>query len=264
MSLSSANTWLQLLRTNEATEASPVVGARIGRPPATGLASEDDATLAPSQLCAAEQYRMARTRILHHPKHPAFLVVSSPNPEDGKTFTSLQLALLFARRGEDHVLLIDADLRRPNLHEWLDLPPGPGLAEVLEQRCSLDAALCPVKDLPALSVLTAGTPTRNPAELFNSARWTDLLVAVRSRFQFQIVDSPPLGAVADTDLLTSACDGLLLVVRPNHTPRDLLARSLACGQNKLLGVILNGVEEWSLWKPYASSYYHYGSARSRR
>lgn len=212
---------------------------------------------------AAEQYRIVRTRILQDSREPAFVVVSSPSTGDGKTVTAVNLAVLFALRSDDRIVLIDADLRRPSVHERLKISRTPGLTEVLNGKCRLEDALCRVEPYGNLYVLPAGAQDPNPAELFNSIHWKELVRAVREQFHRQIADAPPVGAVADCDLITKASDGLILVVRPDHTSRDLCQKALDSVEKKLLGVLLNGVEEWMLWKPYPPYYYHMRSSNNR-
>jgi capsular exopolysaccharide synthesis family protein len=216
-------------------------------------------------MCAAEQYRIVRTRIIQDSRAPSLIGISSPTMGDGKTLNAINLALFFAHRSEDLVILVDADLRRPGVHRRLGLPLSPGLAEVLLGKCSLEEALCEVEGYPRLRVLTAGEAEGNPSELFTTSKWTDLVAEIRTKFRSQILDAPPLGVVADTDLLTAVCDGIILVVRPDHTERTSLRNVLPAVGKKLLGVMLNGVVEWSLWKPYSSTYYRVrkGTAKGR-
>ena len=98
----------------------------------------------------------------------------------------------------------------------------------------------------------------NPVELLDSADWLDVCKQLRQLFSYIIVDSPPIGAVADSELLQSACDGVLVVVRPDHSGRASCKRVLeTIRKEKLLGVLLNCVEDWFLTRDYRYGYYGY-------
>ncbi len=210
---------------------------------------------------AAEQYRIIRTKILHHASEPRIIVVSSPTSGDGKTVTAINLAAVLALKRDAQVLLVDADLRRRDVHKVMGLPEQPGMGDVLSGKCSLDQAVLQLKEFPNLWVLPAGAATRNPAELLESSRWGALMAACRERFTYVIVDATPVAAVADFELVEVACDGVILVVRPDHTGRKACVKALeSVTKDKLIGTVLNCVEDWFLWKPQGSGYY-YGAER---
>jgi len=173
---------------------------------------------------AAEQYRIIRTKIHHHPAQPRVLMVSSAMPGDGKTISAINLAGALALQEDLEVLLIDADFRRPTVAKLLGLSAGPGLSEVVSGKASIEEALVRVEQFPNLYVLTAGKNLPNAAEHLTSARWRALCDFFRTRFRYTILDSPPLGTVADCELLQLAADGVVLVVRLGHTDRQLLKR----------------------------------------
>jgi capsular exopolysaccharide synthesis family protein len=207
---------------------------------------------------ASEQYRIIRTKIHHHPDQPRVLTVSSAMPGDGKTISAINLAGALAVQEDLQVLLIDADLRRPTVAKSLGLNASPGLSEVLQGTASIEEALVRVEQVPNLYILTAGKIVSNAAELLTSARWRELCELFRTRFRYTILDSPPLGTVADCELLQLASDGLILVVRFGHTDRQLLKRAFETPpKTKPLGVILNCAEDWFLWRTH--SYYYYGN-----
>jgi len=206
---------------------------------------------------AAEQYRIIRTRIFHQISGSSVTVICSPGMGDGKTVTAVNLAAALAHKSEDRVILVDADLRLSKVHERLGIPRGPGLAEVLSGACALEDAMLQVEQLPNFYVLPAGQAEVNPTELLDSSNWRDLLVRFREEFRRTIVDSPPAEAVADYDLIVANCDGVVLVVRPDHTSRPVLASALAKVKSKLTGVLINDVEDWFLWKRESPSYRYY-------
>ena len=206
---------------------------------------------------ASEQYRAIRTRLLLRPKRASFIVVSSPSVGDGKTVTSINLAATFALKSGDRVLLVDGDLRASTVHSKLKLAAGPGLAEVLEGTCRLEDAVIQMAESPNFYILTAGHPSRNPAELLDSPAWHHLRARLREDFRYVIVDSPPVGVVSDSDLLASGCDGVVLVIRLDHTDRALCAAALTRTKDKLLGVIVNDSKDWFLWRSYSPHHYYY-------
>jgi capsular exopolysaccharide synthesis family protein len=209
---------------------------------------------------AAEQYRIIRTKILHHPAQPRMLMVSSPTPGDGKTLTAINLAGALALQEGVNVLLVDGDFRRSSLAESMGLRGSPGLGEILKGSSSLEQALIRTKQIPNLYVLPSGdASTDNPAELLASERWRTVVDVFRREFSYIVFDAPPVAAVADYDLLQLACDGVVLVVRLDHTNRRLCQRALdIVPKAKQLGVVLNCVEDWFLWK--TQSYYYYGNS----
>jgi capsular exopolysaccharide synthesis family protein len=205
---------------------------------------------------AAEQYRILRTRILQHPKKPQFVLISSASAGDGKTTTAVNLAWALAVAGEGRVLLLETDLRRSSLHFQLGVPRSPGLAEIAARECQLSDALIRLEQFPNLYVLLAGSVSINAAELLNSRRWTELCATIRKHFKFVIADSPPIGAAADYELIQAVCDAVLLVARPDHTRRTLLLDVLGMtGQSKLLGILLNSVPKWFMWKYQYHDFY---------
>ena len=215
----------------------------------------------------AEQYRIARTKIIQHPGSPRVLVVSSAGTGEGKTITAANLASVFALNSDGRVLLVDADLRRSMIHTQFRVSSTPGLAETLQGACHLEDALIQVKQFPSLYVIPAGEPKANPTELLDSCRWVTACDRFRRYFDYVIVDSPPVGAVADYDLIQASCDGVILVARPDQTKRKHFLEVLErIPREKLVGVLMNCVEKWFLWKqpryryPYDHARSHSGKA----
>jgi capsular exopolysaccharide synthesis family protein len=197
------------------------------------------AALDPLSL-AAEQYRSLRSRISRAESGQAIRVlqVTSPGTNDGKTVTSLNLALTMAQEFQQRVLVIDADLRRPRVHTLLGLAPGPGLVDVLTGAATLGEALVAIPEYN-LTVLPAGRRYDRPAELLGSAPMRRLIDALRSQFDRIVVDSPP-AIVSDPGAVAPLVDRLLLVVRAGSTTRPAIARALSVlGSPKLLGLVFN-------------------------
>lgn len=205
---------------------------------------------------AADQYRIVRTKILHHSKKPRLILVSSASSGDGKTVTSVNTAASLALKADARVLLVDGDLRRPCIADLLGIQRTPGLAQILAGSVSLESALAQAEQLPNLYVLSAGGADANAAELLDSRNWRIFIDQVRVAFSHVIFDAPPVAMVADYELLQLACDGVVLVLRPDHTDRAAYLKSLeTVSRDKLLGVVLNGIEDWCLWKSSAYGYY---------
>ena len=208
---------------------------------------------------AGEQYRLLRTKIRQHPKSPQILVVTSAGPSDGKSVTAINLAGALALKGESRVLLIDADFRRSTICTQLGVSPAPGVAEVLTGNCALHEALIQAEQIHNFYVLPSGKAAINPAELLDSSLWHELIQFSRTEFEYIVIDCPPLGGLADYDLIQAVCDATILVVRPDHTDRKLCFHALSSiPKEKLIGVVINCVEEWFLESgPRYTGYYGY-------
>jgi capsular exopolysaccharide synthesis family protein len=198
---------------------------------------------------AAEQYRLIRTRIVQDSRSPKLLMVSSAGPGDGKTFSAINIACALALRDEANVLLVDADFRRSTVAASLGIPSRPGLSDVLGGGCTLQEAIVRVDQFSNLYVLPIGVEGANPTELLDSKRWRALAASVREHFDFIIVDVPPVAAVADYELIQCTCDGVILVVRPDHTDRTLCLKAIdLIPKEKLIGAVVNCAFPWVLWK----------------
>ncbi len=207
---------------------------------------------------AAEQYKIIRTKILHHVARPRSLVVSSAQTEDGKSITALNIAGCLALKENTSVLLVDADMRRSKLAETLGLAHAPGLAEVLEGRVAVDQAVVRLEPFSNLFFLACGEPSSSPTELLDSGRWRALAAMLKREFDFVLIDAPPAGMVADYDLVEHVADGVILVLRPDHTNRALGLKALAgIPAGRLIGVVMNCVPDWFLTRPFGHSYHSY-------
>ncbi len=196
---------------------------------------------------AEESYRALRTRLFHLRSAQGFrsLVVTSAVQGEGKTLTSLNLALCCAQLRDMRVLLIDGDIRSNGLTRLIGAQHDQGLSEVLAGECELQKAIL-ATDLANLYVLPAGTPSMPPPELFAGRRWQELIGWCNEPFKLVLVDSPPALNLADVELITAACDGVLMVVRAQQTRRDALRKSASLiDAKKLLGVVYNGTAEGS-------------------
>ena len=185
------------------------------------------------------------------------IVVTSSQPLEGKTTTASNLAIALALGGEK-VLLVDADLRRPNLHRTLGIDNSIGLSHLLTDQASARDAIR-MCSTPNLWVMTAGRVPPNPSELLASDRMKALLSPTHGWFDWVIVDTPPVLAVTDAVILAPLAAGVAFVIRSEMTPRRHVRRALETlmtGQPKLHGVVLNGVD-LERNKYYYSRYYGY-------
>jgi protein-tyrosine kinase len=189
---------------------------------------------------AAEHYRSLRSRIaqLERDHSVRAIQITSPGKGDGKTLTALNLALTMAQEFQRRVLVIDADLRHPRVHEMLGLEPGPGLVDVLTGGAALQDALVDVTS-HHLTVLRAGRAYERPAEMLGSAPMRRLLDSLRTQFDRIVIDSAP-AMVSDPAALAPAVDGTLLVVRSGVTTKPAITRAIgSLASSKLLGLVFN-------------------------
>lgn len=189
----------------------------------------------------AEAFRKLRTNLqflaVDHP--PRVIVVTSSSPREGKTITSINIALALAET-DHNVVLVDGDLRRPRVAKYLDLLGSVGVSTVLSGRAVLSEVLQKTS-FPNMAVLAAGPPPPNPSELLGSLAAEKMLAELRSHFDYVIIDSAPLLAVTDGAILAAKSDGALVVVHAGKTRRDQLTHAIGMLRDVdaiLLGSIL--------------------------
>ncbi len=215
-------------------------------------------TQARPQSQMAESYRALRTSLLlsNIGSPPKVILITSALPQEGKTTTSINTAVVLAQKGVK-VLLIDADLRRPGVHKTLGMGPRTGLSNVLTGSAKLQQAITRSPLLSSLYVLPAGTPPPNPAELLASSNMSNLLTELRGQYDHIIIDTPPTLSVTDAVVLATKSDAVVLVIRSGQTTKGALRRSrdiLAQVNAKVIGVLLNAVD---LNSPDYYYYYEY-------
>ena len=172
-------------------------------------------------------------------QHVRSVIVTSPTPGDGKTYVAVNLALTLSDSFQGRVLLMDADLRRPSLHRVFDIPNAQGLSDAL--RTSADQAPA-MQITDTLTLLPAGPPEPNPLGGLASSRMKDIVDQAVSRFDWVIVDAPPVGVLADGRLICEMVDAAILVVRAGVTRlEDLEAAAGMVGRDRILGIVLNAV-----------------------
>jgi capsular exopolysaccharide synthesis family protein len=192
----------------------------------------------------AEQYRTLRGRIdsLCETRPFCTIAVTSANAGEGKSTSSINLAIVTAMSVGRQVLLIDCDLRRPSVHKALGIEPRFGLAEILMDRASLDEAVVKVEGLN-LDVLAVRAQPGNPSELLASAQMRGLIEEVSRRYDRAILDTPATLGIPDSKVITDLCDAMVMVVRADKTPReDVLAALEVLDRRRLLGMVLNGAD----------------------
>ncbi|MDA2530939.1 tyrosine protein kinase [Bacillus cereus] len=204
----------------------------------------------------SEQYRNIRTNIefaavdtnLHS------LMITSANPSEGKTTTTANMAVVFAQQGKK-VLLIDADMRKPAMHQMFQVDNIFGLTNVLTHSERLEKCVQKTS-VDNLHFLACGPIPPNPAELLGSKSMQELLAQAYSMYDLVIFDMPPILAVTDAQIMANQCDASILVVRSESTEKETAVKAkglLESAKGKLLGVVLNDREREQ------GLYYYYGA-----
>jgi capsular exopolysaccharide synthesis family protein len=186
------------------------------------------------------------------------IMIASAVSGEGKTLTASNLALTLSESYQKRVLLIDADLRQPTLHQVFRINSTLGLSTGLDP--ANEAKLTVHQVSPRLSVLPAGRPTSDPMAGLVSDRMRRLIDEAREAFDWVIVDTPPIVLLPDANLLSAMVQGTVLVIRANSTPHDLVKRAVdAIGAPRIIGTVLNQAAIGSR-SGYGAYSYYYGSA----
>lgn len=214
------------------------------------------AVLSDPQSIPAEQYSILAMKVEQWMEKSggAVLVVTSSAGGEGKSVTALNLSLALSASLKGRVLLIDSDLRRPQVHHYLGLETTKGLSDLLAETGSDVGAY--VSKLGNLDVIAGGTSPMNPVGLLASQRAKELLGRLRQEYRLIVLDSPPIVPIADSHVLAGIADGVIIVVRARQTRRELFRRAIEnLGDVNILGVVLNDVEYGDT--RYAYAYRHY-------
>lgn len=202
----------------------------------------------------AEAYRSLRSNIEYSSFDDEYrvIVVTSSVPGEGKSTTSGNLAIALAQSGNS-VLLVDCDMRKPSIHKKFKISNAAGTAELLLRKKSFEEVANNYNE--NLTIITAGKIPPNPSEMLASRAMTAFIEEMKKEFKYIILDTPPLQAVTDAQVLSTKADGVLLIVRAGSTKREMVFNSVDLikkVQGKVIGTVLNGVENKK------NNYYYYG------
>jgi succinoglycan biosynthesis transport protein ExoP len=192
----------------------------------------------------SEAFRGLRTNLefasVQKPIHT--ILVTSSGPEEGKSTVAVNLATILALSGK-RVALVDADMRRPNIHRFLDLPNRMGLSNLFRTQSPVHSIGRTKLDLPQLLVITSGSPPPNPAELLGSERMSQILAELRDQVDVVVIDTPP-SLVADAQILAGKVDAVLFVIQPGRTHAAMARASLEVFKRadaRVIGTVLNRI-----------------------
>jgi protein-tyrosine kinase len=219
------------------------------------------ATLCDPHSPVSEEYRKLKSVVSAFSQQGEFknvIMVTSSVSNEGKSITTINLAITLAQEFDHTVLLVDADLRKPSLQEYLGMKPTKGLSDYLNGEAVLSEMLIKT-GIGRLILLPAGTPLRNPVELFSSQKMRDFIVEIKNRYpdRFIIIDTPPILPFAETRSLGALVDGVLFVIREGQvTPANIQESINTLDSSKLIGAVYNEATQASL--DGHSHYYRYG------
>jgi capsular exopolysaccharide synthesis family protein len=219
--------------------------------------------LSEPHIVGCEQYRTLRTQLFQTAEHQLtqVIVVTSALAGEGKTSTTLNLAFAIAQSPNRRVLVIDGDLRRPSIGNYLNVQPVHGFGEVLTSQVSVFDALTRIAD-HELYVLPVKNSSEIPTESLTGESYAELIRQVREHFDFILIDSPPVMPFADARLLANQADGVMMVVRAGFAPYETVEQATeAMSAHRLLGAVLNGAENLRETR-YYSDYLDYSKEHS--
>ncbi len=215
----------------------------------------------------SEAFRALRTRIQFSRVNTESLktiLITSSAPQEGKTTIAVNLAGSFAQ-SKKKILLIDCDLRKPSVHKLFNRERIPGLIDYLVGNANLDEILNK-SDIPNLSFILSGTIPPNPAEMLDSQEMRTFLKKLRDQYDLIILDSPPVIAVTDSEILTSMVDGTILIVSSENTEIEMMERSVELirrENTQFLGTVLNNFSYKSGYGSYYKYYYYYSRPETK-
>ncbi len=209
----------------------------------------------------AEQIRKLRTFLFHMPDKapPRVLMVTSALPSEGKTVIASNLAISIAKGEDQHVLLVECDLRKPSMYNLFKYPPSKGVAEILQG--TAEVADCLIKTpIDKLTILPAAKEApANPSELLESKRLSQLIEELAQRYtdRFLVIDTSPIQATVDPKIIADQVEGIIVVARYRYTRESDFRMAMdSLPRNKILGTVLNAVDELPA-KKYKYKKYNY-------
>lgn len=209
-----------------------------------------------------ESYKTARTNIAYSiiKKGCKKVAFTSSRKGEGKTVTAMNVALALAQQVDTKVIVIECDLRRPQVHSTLKVEPTPGLTNYLNNECEASDIIKSTR-LDTLKAVCYGAIPPNPSELLSSDMMTEFIQSLEKEYDYIIFDTPPIGVVIDSVPLLKHSDGVVVVVKNNLTTYPELNRTLESVKRsggKTLGVILNKVKFSKMKKSKSDAYEYYG------
>lgn len=193
-------------------------------------------------FAVSEAYKNIRTNLVSILARQGnkVIAVSSPNASEGKSTTAINTAISLSQLNKK-VILIDADAHRPSLHSKLRIDNKNGLMDVINGITDIDGTV--KKYNTYLDILNVGNIPQNPTEVFDSVGFDGFLTAAKEKYDYVIIDTPPVNLLSDASVISQKCDGLVLVVRAGITTHSMLKRSLSALKMlniNIIGIILNG------------------------
>ena len=208
---------------------------------------------------AAESYRTLRTNIQYSSFDTNYkvIVITSSDPEEGKSTTAGNLAISLAQ-SEKKVILVDCDLRKPSLHKTFNISNVYGLSDVLIGEETFEKS---IEKVGELTILTSGKVPPNPSEMLASNAMTKLLERLKEEYDYVILDTPPTIAVTDAQVLSTKADGTIVVVRAEKTKKDSVKNTISLLKKvnaNIIGTVINGVDV-----SRENYYYYYGKKHKK-
>ena len=209
-------------------------------------------------FAVSEAYKAIRVNLISvlDKQNKKAVAISSPNASDGKSTTSINIAISLSQLNKK-VLLVDADAHRPTIHTKLKMKNDCGITSILNGVSSLSEAVQQYNS--KLDVLTSGPIPQNATEIFSDSSFDELLYEMNEKYDYIILDTPPVNVLSDSLIVAQKCGGIVLVVRSGFTTREMLRRAVASVKQldiNILGVILNGsdYDKTRYSKKYYGSY----------
>lgn len=218
-------------------------------------------TITEPEGTGAEMFRVLATRLAHmqNKRRLQKLLITSSAVDEGKSVVAANLALTLARRPNERVLLIEADLRRPTVSALFSSSHLQGIGEWSEGKLAIEDALYQMRDMP-LWLLAAGHPLEDPLPLLESEHFSKMLDAVSQSFDWVLLDATPMFPMADSISLSRLSDGVMVVVREGFTRRRVLNKAIeSIDRSKLLGVVFNQASMLNV--NYGHYYSGYGKSK---
>ena len=188
-----------------------------------------------------EQYRLLRSKLssLNGSHTNNVLAITSARKGEGKSLTSVNLAIVMAEDTKKKILLIDGDMRKPSIHTFFNCKAEYGLIDLLMHKADIESAMIP-SGIKNLTLLLAGEPSKSPSDLLAASVFREIIEKIRKRFDYIIIDSPPIIPFADMNIISDVVDGILLVVRAEKTPKEMILEALkSLNKENIIGVVFN-------------------------